>query len=40
VQRAEDFGEPLQVAVERRSGILCPRGAEARATRYNKQNCR
>jgi len=26
VQRAEDFGQPLQIAVERRGGILGPRG--------------
>jgi hypothetical protein len=42
VQRAEDFGEPLQVAVERRGGILRTRGAQAEActTRRNKQDCR
>ena len=27
VQRAEDFGQPLQIAVERRGGILGPRGS-------------
>src|SRR5882757_57030 len=27
VQGAEDFGQPLQVAVERRGGVLGPRGA-------------
>src|SRR5581483_8272827 len=27
MQRAEDFGEPLQVAVERRRGVFGPRGA-------------
>ena len=33
VQRAEDFGQPLQVAVERRGGILGPRGDETACRR-------
>ena len=28
MQGAEDFGQPLQVAVERRGRVLGPRGAE------------
>ena len=37
MQRAEDFGQPLQVAVERRGGILGPRG-QAKAGRDQDKN--
>src|ERR1700759_240951 len=36
VQRAEDFGEPLQIAIEWRSRVLCPRRMEG-AERNQKQ---
>jgi len=41
VQRPENFGEPLQVAIERRGGILRRRRARKdRTARRKDQNCR